>query len=178
MEQEKEILGLRIFLGSFIAELEKLYGKPTLNAMIYRIGQKPGEVVANQILKKNNRSEETPFEIPSAAFNLFENSITQLYDEEHVEFKKINEKRYDIKIKNSCPLREVMRSREELEFGGTLCQFTSGYFESALKKLTGMNVSYDFIDKETTDEFCMINLVLRDIQKEIEVDSKNNSKDQ
>jgi hypothetical protein len=175
MEQDKEILGLRIFLGSFIAELEKLYGKPTLNAMIYRIGQKPGEVVANQILKKNNRSEESPFEIPSAAFNLFENSITQLYEEEHVEFKKINEKRYDIKIKNSCPLREVIKSREELEYGGTLCQFTSGYFESALKILTGMNVSYDFIDKETTGEYCMINLILRDIQKENGLDLEDNS---
>ena len=175
MDEEKEILGLRVFLGSFIAEIEKLYGKPTLNAMIYRIGQKPGEVVANQILKKNNRSEDTPFEIPSAAFNLFENSITQLYEEEHVEFKKVNEKRYDIKIKNCCPLRDVIKSREELEFGGTLCQFTSGYFETALKKLTGMNVSYDFIDKETTDEYCMINLIFRDLQKENELDTDDAS---
>ncbi|MCP4762923.1 MAG: hypothetical protein GY870_14185 [archaeon] len=160
---KKESLGLRIFLGSLVSEIEKLYGRPTLNAIIYRIGQKPGEIVSKKILEKYNRTEENPFEVPTAAFSFLENSITQLFDEEHIEYKKDESKnRYIIKIKNVCPLRQVIMSREDLEFGGTLCQFAIGYFETALKILTGMNVDYEFYDKETTDDYCMINIIFHE----------------
>ncbi|MHA1727140.1 MAG: hypothetical protein ACTSWY_00220 [Promethearchaeota archaeon] len=153
-------MGLKIFMGSLAFELEKLYGRATVNALIYRIGQKPGEIIANQILKKYNRTEEEPFKVPTAAYNLLENSITQLFKEELVEYKE-EEDKYIIKIKNVCPLRQVIMSRNDLEFEGTLCQFSIGYFESALKILTGMNVSYNFIENETTDDFCMIEIVFR-----------------
>ena len=51
---------------------------------------------------------------------------------------------------------------------GPLCQFTSGYFESALKILTGMNVSYSHVEKESTDDYCVVRIIFRDILKESE----------
>ena len=179
-DSKKEIIGLKIFLGSFVTELINLYGKPTLKAMIYRIGQKPGEIIAKQILKKHNKTEDSPFEIPTAAFNLFEKSISQLFEEEYEEYTTTEDDKYTIKIKNVCPMRQVIMSREDLEFGGTLCQFTEGYFESALKILTGMNVEYSFDEKETVDEYCAIKIIFKKRAQEItnseEEDTENTSK--
>ena len=75
---------MRIFLGSLVTELIKLYSKVTINAVIYRIGQKPGEIIAEQILERYNKKADDPFDNPSAAFNLLENSVTQLFDEEQI----------------------------------------------------------------------------------------------
>lgn len=162
MKGKKEKFGLRLFLGSLTSELEKLYGRPTINAMIYRIGQKPGEIVAKQILQKYNKTEEEPFELPSTAFSVLESSIKHLFDIEQVDFREDEEKnRYILEIQNVCPLRQVIMSREDIEFGGTLCQFTMGYFESALKILTNMDVEYSFVDKKTTDDYCFIQVVFR-----------------
>ena len=160
MDIKKEAVGLRIFLGSLTTELIKLYGKLTVNAIIYRIGQKPGEIIAEQILERYNKTHEDPFDNPSAAFNLLENSVTQLFDEEQIDLINEEEK-ITIKIKNVCPFRQVIMGREDFEFGGTLCQFSSGYFESALKILTDYNVEYMHDIKETTDEYCVINIVFR-----------------
>ena len=168
MDNKKEIMGLRIFLGSFVSEIEKLYGKSILNAIIYRIGQKPGEVVSRQILKNYVRTEETPFKVPTAAFNLLENSLSQLFDIEHLDYKKDDDnERYIIKIKNICPFRQVVMN-SAWDCNGPLCQFTSGYFESALKILTGMNVSYSHVEKESTDDYCVVRIIFRDILKEPE----------
>ena len=163
MDNKKEIVGLRIFLGSFVSEIEKLYGKSILNAIIYRIGQKPGEVISRQILKKYNRSDNTPFKVPTAAFSLLENSLSQLFDIEHLDYKK-DEERYIIKIKNICPFRQVIMN-SDWDCNGPLCQFTSGYFESALKILTGMNVSYSHVEKESTDDYCVVRIIFRDLLK-------------
>jgi len=160
MDIKKEAVGLRIFLGSLVTELIKLYSKITVNAIIYRIGQKPGEIIAEQILERYNKTEEDPFDNPSAAFNLLENSVTQLFDEEQIGLITEDDK-VTIKIKNVCPFRQVIMGREDFDFGGTLCQFSSGYFESALKILTDYNVEYSHDPKETSDEFCVINMVFR-----------------
>jgi len=47
-----------------------------------------------------------------------------------------------IKIKKVCPFRHVIMGREDFEFGGIICQFSSEYFESALKILANYNVGY------------------------------------
>ncbi|MHA1821570.1 MAG: hypothetical protein ACTSU2_11415 [Promethearchaeota archaeon] len=160
MDKKKEQIGINIFLGSLVSELVKLYGKPTLNAIIYRLGQKPGEIIAKEILKSMGKTEEDPIPTPDSAYNVLENSLTQLYEEEVLDFKE-SENKYILKIKNVCPLRRVIMSREDLDFGGSLCQFTMGYFESALKILTGMSIDYNFIEKETTDDYCVVELVFR-----------------
>jgi predicted hydrocarbon binding protein len=160
MDLRKEAVGLRIFLGSLTTELIKLYGKLTVNAIIYRIGQKPGEIIAEQILERYNKTIDDPFDNPSAAFNLLENSVTQLFDEEQIGLITEEEK-ITIKIKNVCPFRQVIMGREDFEFGGTLCQFSSGYFESALKMLTDYNVEYSHDAKETNDDYCVINIIFR-----------------
>lgn len=173
MDNKKEIMGLRIFLGSLVSEIEKLYGKSILNAIIYRIGQKPGEVVSRQILKNYYRIEkENPFKVPTAAFSLLENSLSQLFDIEHLDYRK-DEERYIIKIKNICPFRQVIRNGS-WDTNGPLCQFTSGYFESALKILTGMNVSYSHVEKESTDDYCVVRIIFRETLKETE--KEENSK--
>ncbi|TFG17503.1 MAG: hypothetical protein EU530_10525 [Promethearchaeota archaeon] len=160
MDLRKEAVGLRILLGSLTTELIKLYGKLTVNAIIYRIGQKPGEIIAEQILERYNKSKEDPFDNPSAAFNLLENSVTQLFDEEQIGLVAEDDK-VTIKIKNVCPFRQVIMGRDDFVFGGTLCQFSSGYFESALKILTDYNVEYSHDPKETNDEYCVISIVFR-----------------
>ena len=88
------------------------------------------------------------------------NSVTQLFDEEQIGLVTEDDK-ITIKIKNVCPFRQVIMGREDFEFGGTLCQFSSGYFESALKILTDYNVEYSHDPKETNDEYCVINMVFR-----------------
>ncbi|MHA1340379.1 MAG: hypothetical protein ACTSRZ_09820 [Promethearchaeota archaeon] len=175
MENKKELFGIRLFLGMLISELEKLYGKPAIGAMIYRIGQKPGDIVAKQLLKKYNKTENEHFELPSTAFSLLQNSLKQLFDVEQVQFREDPEKnRYILEIKNVCFLRQTIMSREDIEFGGMLCQFTFGYFENALKILTGMDVEYSFIEKETTDDYCYIQIIFNKKENKI-IENQNNS---
>ncbi len=105
---------------------------------------------------------------------MLENSVTQLFDEEQIGLVTEDEK-ITIKIKNVCPFRQVIMGREDFEFGGTLCQFSSGYFESALKILTDYNVEYSHDMKETTDEYCVINIVFR---KKPELNNNHNEEAQ
>lgn len=158
MELKKELIALRIFTGSFFTEIEKTFGTSTIKAILNRMGQKPAEIVAEQILEKYDKSETRGFESPSAAFTLFQNTITKLYDTEIISQEDL-EDRFVIRIKNECAYRQVIKNREELKYGGTLCEFTYGYFETALKKLSGLNVEYQFDSKESDDEACYINIV-------------------
>ena len=154
MEIKKELIALRIFTANYHAEIEKTFGTNTVKAILNRMGQKPAEIVADQILEKYGK---TP---PSAAFSLFENTITKLFDAEIMEISQENlADRTTIKIKNVCAFRQVIKSRKELEYGGTLCEFTQGYFETALKKLTGMAVEYKLIKRETTDDYCVTEII-------------------
>ncbi|MHA1674653.1 MAG: hypothetical protein ACTSYI_13625 [Promethearchaeota archaeon] len=167
MDLKKELIGLRIFTGSFFSEIEKTFGTNTIKAVLNRMGQKPAEIVAEQILQKYEKTESNPFETPSAAFNLFQNTITKLYDTEIIAQEDLKD-RYIIRIRNECTFRQVIKNREELKFGGTLCEFTFGYFESALSKLSGLNVEYQFDPKENYDEGCHVNIVFYKKFEEIE----------
>ncbi|UYP43846.1 hypothetical protein NEF87_000131 [Candidatus Lokiarchaeum ossiferum] len=158
MDLKKELIGLRILFGSYFLETQKTWGESTVKALLNRLGQKPAEIVANQILEKYDKSLDDPFKIPSAAFSLFENTITKLFNSEVISQETLSD-RIIIKIKNECTFRQTIKGRTELEYGGTLCEFTVGYFETALKMLTGLNVEYHIVKKETTDESCVINLV-------------------
>ena len=160
MELKKEIIGLRIFLANYHTEIEKTFGSNTVKAILNRMGQKPAEIVADEILKKYDKTPQDPFEVPSAAFSLFENTITKLFDAEVMEVQQENLKdRTTIKIKNVCAFRQSIKSRKELEYGGTLCEFARGYFETALKKLTGLSVEYNLVKRETTDDHCIIEII-------------------
>ncbi|MHA1647385.1 MAG: hypothetical protein ACTSVL_07420 [Promethearchaeota archaeon] len=158
MDIDKELIGLRIFLANYQVEMEKTFGSTTLKAILFRMGQKPGNIIADEILKKYNRTVDTPFDLPAAAFSLFENTITKLYNAEILSREESNDK-IIIKIKNICAFRRVIKNRDELPYGGTLCEFSAGYFETALKKLTGMNVEYKFNEKETSDDYCVIDII-------------------
>ena len=161
MELKKELISLRIFLANYHNEIEKTFGTNTVKAILNRMGQKPAEVVADQILQKYDKTLQDPFELPSAAFSLFENTITKLFDAEvlTVTEDKLKEQTI-IKIKNVCPFRQVIKSRkDELEYGGTLCEIARGYFETALKKLTGLSVEYNLNKRETSDDHCVIEIV-------------------
>jgi predicted hydrocarbon binding protein len=160
MELKKELISLRIFLANYHTEIEKTFGTNTVKAILNRMGQKPAEIVADQILQKYDKTLQEPFELPSAAFSLFENTITKLFDAEVITVTEDNLKEQTIiKIKNICAFRQVIKSRKELEYGGSLCEFTQGYFETALKKLTGMSVEYNLVERETTDDHCVIEIV-------------------
>lgn len=158
MDLKKELIGLRIFMANYHTEIEKTYGENPIKAILFRMGHKPGDIIADEILKKYDKSPSQPFEVPTAAFTLFENTITKLYDTEIITQEEKDD-RYILKIRNVCAFRNVIKSRTELEYGGTLCEFTVGYFETALKKMTGMNVEYQFQPAETTEEYCIVNLV-------------------
>jgi len=162
MQLKKEIIGLRIFTANFLGDVEKTFGTNTVKAILNRMGQKPAEIVADQILQKYDKTLQDPFELPSAAFSLFENTITKLFDAEVITVTEDNLKeKTTIKIKNVCAFRQVIKTRKELEYGGTLCEFTRGYFETALKKLTGLSVEYNLVERETTDDHCVIEIVFQ-----------------
>ncbi len=158
MDFKKELIGLRIFLGSYFLETQKTWGEATVKALLNRLGQKPAKIIAEEILQKYQKTTREPFEIPSAAFSLFENTITKLYDTEILSQETFKDKMV-IKIKNECTFRQVINGRKELEYGGTLCEFTMGYFETALKLLTGLKVQYQLVKKETTDDACVVNII-------------------
>ena len=155
---KREIIGLRIFTGSFLAEVEKIFGTATIKAILNRLGQKPAEIVAERILDKYDKSATKPFENIGAVYTIFENTITQLYDSEIISQEDFEDK-FIIRIKNVCAFRHSIRIRDDLSYGGTLCEFTLGYFETALKMLTGLKVEYQFLKKESNDDYCMIDLV-------------------
>lgn len=158
MDLKKELIGLRIFMANYHTEIEKTYGENPIKAILFRMGHKPGDIVADEILKKYDKTPSQPFDVPTAAFTLFQNTITKLYDTEIISQEE-KEDRYILKIRNVCAFRNVIKSRTELEFGSTLCEFTLGYFETALKKMTGMNVEYQFQAAETTEDYCIVNLI-------------------
>ena len=158
MDIRKEAIGLRIFTGSFLSEIEKTFGLSTLKAMLNRLGIRPAELVATEILAKYDKTPEEPFSIPSSAYSLFEATLAKLFTTEIIAQENLDD-RIIIKIKNVCAFREVIHSREELVYGGTLCEFTIGYFERALKMLTGLKVEYKLVGKETSEEFCVVNII-------------------
>lgn len=175
MDLKKELIGLRIFLANYHTEIEKTFGENTIKAILFRMGQKPGDIVAEEIMRKYDKSLAQPFEVPTAALTLFQNTITKLYDTEILSQESLDD-RIIIKIKNICAFRNAIKSRVEMEYGGTLCEFTSGYFETALKKMTGMNVEYQNLPTETTEDFCVVNLIFFKNLDEEKANSKENSK--
>ncbi|QEE16904.1 hypothetical protein DSAG12_02734 [Promethearchaeum syntrophicum] len=158
MDVKREIIGLRIFTGSFLAEVEKIFGTATIKAILNRLGQKPAEIVAEHMLEKYEKTVKKPFENIGAVYTIFENTITQLYDSEIISQEDFEDK-FIIRIKNVCAFRHSIRVRDDLSYGGTLCEFTIGYFETALKMLTGLKVEYQYLKKESTDDHCVIDLV-------------------
>jgi predicted hydrocarbon binding protein len=176
MDLKKELIALRIFLANYHNEVEKTFGTNTVKAILFRMGQKPGDIIADEILSKYDKSPENPFDLPSAAFSLFQNTITKLYNTEIIE-QTDKKDRVIIKIKNVCVFRNVIKSREELEYGGTLCEFTAGYFENALKTLLGMDVEYQIDKKETTEEYCVIKIIFfKNLEQIDEEHSSTNTK--
>ncbi|MCF2140403.1 MAG: hypothetical protein K9W44_10165 [Candidatus Lokiarchaeota archaeon] len=167
MELKKELIGLRIFMGSFFTEIEKTFGSSTVKAILNRMGQKPAEIVADNILKKYGKTESEPFDVPSAAFSLFQNTITKLYDAEVIGHEELKD-RYIIHIKNECIYRQIIKNHEELKFGDTLCEFTFGYFETAMKKLTGLNVEYKYDQSQSDDDACSVKVIFYKKFEEIE----------
>ena len=180
MDTKREIIGLRIFTGSFLAEVEKIFGTSTIKAILNRLGQKPAEIVAEHILEKYEKSISKPFENIGAVYTIFENTITQLYDSEIISVSQEDlEDKFVIRIKNMCAFRHSIRIREDIAYGGTLCEFTIGYFETALKMLTGLKVEYQYLKKESTDDHCVIDLIFwkKKTEEKLEIEEKIESKE-
>lgn len=165
-----ENLAINSFLGSLINELQSTLGKPTLNALIYRIGQKSAEIIAKRILEKHKQNGGN-FENISAAFNLFQGMVSQIFEVEQL--SQANDlDRTVIKIKNRCPFHKLIAEREDLEYGGTLCQFSKAYFEQTLKKLTNIKVEYKLNGVKPIEDYCYVDLVFLKDLKEMEAKLK------
>ena len=158
MDINNEVISLRVLIGAVLQEIDKIWGKSTLNAMIHRLGTKAADPISEIILKKYSHSIENPFDNPSSAMSFFENTITKLYKMEILERRELSD-RYEFKIKNICALRNIIKSRDEFNYNGTLCEFTFGYFETTLKKLTGLEVEYRYNALELNNEYCYVNLI-------------------
>ncbi|GAB4322323.1 MAG: hypothetical protein Kow0069_26980 [Promethearchaeota archaeon] len=158
LDKDWDCEGIASFLGSFVSEVRTLWGENAIGAIVFRIGQKPAQLVAKNILKRYSKSEDEPLESPGAAFSLLENSLGQLF---HVEVvaQEDSDKETVVRIKNRCCLRRVVASREDLKFGSTLCKFAAGYFETALKILTGLEVEY--IHRSEEGDACLVDLRFR-----------------
>ena len=179
MDSKKELLGLRLLLGSFLIEVENTFGTSTVKAILSRMGQKSSTISAESILENNEKEEDQVFESPITAFTLFKKTLTQLYDVDVLEEEELPD-RYIIKIKNDCPYRNIMNSREEIEWGGSICEFTMGYFEASLKKLTGLKIDYRIDKEHVIEDGCRVNIVFfkkkEDLAK-IEEELENNIKE-
>lgn len=173
---KREIIGLRIFTGSFLAEVERIFGTATIKAILNRLGQKPAEIVSEHILEKYEKSIKKPFENIGAVYTIFENTITQLYDSEIISVSQEDlDDKFVIRIKNICAFRHSIRIRDDISYGGTLCEFTIGYFETALKMLTGLKVEYQYLKKESTDDHCVIDLIFwkkKKIEEQLGIEEK------
>lgn len=165
-----ENLAINSFLGSLIIELHSTLGKSTLNALIYRIGQKSAEIIAKRILEKHKPNGGS-FENISAAFNLFQGMVSQLFEVEQLSQDNA-EDRTLIKIKNRCPFHKLIADREDIEYGGTLCQFSKAYFEQTLKILTDIKIEYKLNGIKPSDDFCYVDLIFFRDLKEMEAKLK------
>ena len=97
--------------------------------------------------------------------------VSQIFEVEQLN-QNNEEDRTVIKIKNRCPFHKLIAEREDLEYGGTLCQFSKAYFEQTLKKLTNIKVEYKLNGVKPIEDYCYVDLVFLKDLKEMEAKLK------
>lgn len=143
-DEEFDLLGgYESIIGGLVVQVSDIYGENTARNLCYQIGSKPGEKIARKILEYQNGV------IFSDPIEAFVNLLGRLKAYYHPSIESITttpEGILKIRFSNSCYLDAVFLRRPELVKGGSLCRIVKGYFETALKILTGKKVNLEYLD--------------------------------
>lgn len=139
VENVDYLKGMEILLESFGDKIIDVFGRNTLLSVLYQIGAKTGQVIADRIKEEQGKEEFEPLE----AVGIFFKEVKDFFS---VQVKRIEEDEEYIKIylQNHCFLRDAMNKRKGLVPGKTLCRINKGYFEVALYNL--VKIKYKKVD--------------------------------
>lgn len=149
--------GLEIICEAFVYKILKVFGKNSLLSILYQVGAGPGEVIANKIKEIYNRDE---FEI----LELFEILLNEVRDLYSIQIRDIQEEpgKIRIVIENRCFLRELINTREKLQFGMAFCRINKAYFETAIGILLKdkiKKIEINFLENDEENDFCIEELI-------------------
>jgi hypothetical protein len=153
-DDEFDLLGgYESIISGLVIQVSDIYGENTARNLCYQIGSKPGEKIARKILEYQNG---VVFNDPTEAFVNLLGRLKAYYHPVIESITTTPEGILKLKFTNSCYLDAVFSRRTEFSKGGSLCRIVKGYFETALKILTGKKVILDYLD--TKNEPCKMEI--------------------
>ena len=149
--------GYEIISESIVYKVYDIFGRNSLLSMLYQVGAGPGEAIANRLKEKYEKEE---FELLEA----FELLLTELEEFYSIQIKTIEEddEKVRLVIENHCFLRDSIKRRPKLDFGKAFCRVNKGYFETALRKMLGSEISkidINYLENDEEKDACIEELV-------------------
>lgn len=149
--------GYEIISESIVYKVYDIFGRNSLLSMLYQVGAGPGEAIANRLKEKYQKDE---FEVLEA----LELLLTELKEFYSIQVRTIEEddEKVRLVIENRCFLRDSIKRRPKLDFGKAFCRVNKGYFETALRKMLGSDISkidINYIENDEEKDACIEELV-------------------
>ena len=157
VESINGLKGYEIISESIVYKVYDLFGRNSLLSMLYQVGAGPGEVIANRLKEKYEKED---FEVLEA-LELLLSELKEFYSIQVRTIEEDNEK-VRLVIENHCFLRDSIKRRPKLGFGKAFCRVNKGYFETALRKMLGSNISkidINYLENDEEKDACIEELV-------------------
>ena len=147
VESINGLKGYEIISESIVYKVYDIFGRNSLLSMLYQVGAGPGEAIANRLKEKYEKEE---FEVLEA----LELLLTELKEFYSIQIKTIEEddEKVRLVIENHCFLRDSIKHRPKLDYGKAFCRVNKSYFETALRKMLGSEISRIDINYHENDE--------------------------
>jgi predicted hydrocarbon binding protein len=149
--------GIEVVLEAFVKKITELFGRNALLSAGYQIGAAPGQKIAQRILATRGNA---PFTNPAEALVALLKETKKFFN---VVIVKVDDQAQNgaevlMTINNHCFLRNLIKNRPGIEMGGPLCRINKGYFETALKMLTGKKIELARIGHDVISDMCQESL--------------------
>ena len=149
--------GYEIISESIVYKVYDIFGRNSPLSMLYQVGAGPGEAIANRLKEKYEKEE---FELLEA----LELLLTELKEFYSIQIRTIEEddEKVRLVIENHCFLRDSIKRRPKLDFGKAFCRVNKGYFETALRKMLGSEISkidINYLENDGEKDACIEELV-------------------
>jgi hypothetical protein len=149
--------GYEVILSGVVQDLPETYGENTAKNFSYQLGATPGKMIAQRILEE--RDGEI-FDDPVEATIDLISRLKAYYNSQVDSISHNSDGSVSIILNQRCYFKELFEKRSDIEKGEILCRINRGYFEQALKILTGkkkvllkhLDVKSDFCKVEVNIE--------------------------
>jgi predicted hydrocarbon binding protein len=147
--------GYEVLMAGISKNLPETFGDATAKNFTYQIGVLPGRKIGERIVQEN--SNEKFENVVEAAVNL----MSRLKGYYQFQIENVDEENNQTILiaRIKCYMEELYKHRTDLIKGGPLCRINKGYFESALKIMTGKKVLVDQTAAGSEDEMCKLKIV-------------------